>query len=234
LSHLRASTSASPISLPLQSISRSKTYSDQIVSRQPDINRPIERSQTSASCESERSDWRRTSSSRGARETQAMMESILRVRSMRDLFLTHRQHQVIQSMSARERERESIGNRRRRRREAHDTHRLTRLESAPPSAEEIDPRKPRFPDSCLCTQVQVRRRPQPRESREFSSQHRTSLVDRMVLDAQSVEIGKHQILPVREISAQVIAFQVAAHRSVERERERERARERERDRESER
>jgi len=31
-----------------------------------------------------------------------MMESILRVRSMRDLFLTHRQHQVIQSMSARE------------------------------------------------------------------------------------------------------------------------------------
>ena len=145
------------------SLSRSKTYSNQIVSRQPDINRPIERSQTSASCESERSDWRRTSSSRGARETQAMMESILRVRSMRDLFLTHRQHQVIQSMSARERERESIGNRRRRRREAHDTHRLTRLESAPPSAEEIDPRKPRFPDSCLCTQVQVRRRPQPRE-----------------------------------------------------------------------
>ena len=87
------------------SLSRSKTYSDQIVSRQPDINRPIERSQTSASCESERSDWQRTSSSRGARETQAMMESILRVRSMRDLFLTHRQHQVIQSMSARERER---------------------------------------------------------------------------------------------------------------------------------
>jgi len=138
------------------------------------------------------------------------------------------------SHSINECEREPIGNRRRRRREAHDTHRLTRLESAPPSAEEIDPRKPRFPDSCLCTQVQVRRRPQPRESREFSSQHRTSLVDRMVLDAQSVEIGKHQILPVREISAQVIAFQVAAHRSVERERERERARERERDRESER
>ena len=63
--------------------------------------------------------------------------------------------------------------------------------------------------------------------RVLESTSHIDATDRMVLDAQSVEIGKHQILPVREISAQVIALQVAAHRSVVREREREREKERE-------